>query len=204
MRKSWLTAGVIIVVVAGILTSSLLGQKTAGTVAHTVSRGYLGSSPRNTQAGLISMPDAETPIIVSSILSEIKKRDEELAQQEIIVQEEHQESDTEQPVEYGDDYTPQQLQDRQDAICYALSIQPWGEEGGTALLHLGGNESDWCWWKVNPDSGARGIPQNIDPPASWAYRESMYEQVDWMINYISSRYGTAQEAWAFWLSNGWY
>lgn len=110
----------------------------------------------------------------------------------------------------------------------------WGWEGASgggetgsakeyALQALGGDtlqfqclerlwtgESNWNPHAENPSSGAYGIPQALPPEkmvtAGSDWRDNAITQVKWGLTYISDRYGTPCDAWAFWQSKNphWY
>ena len=78
------------------------------------------------------------------------------------------------------------------------------------LSRLWDGESGWNPHAENPDSGAYGIPQALpaDKLASAGadWRDNPITQVKWGLSYISDRYGTPCQAWAFWQGNNphWY
>jgi len=88
-----------------------------------------------------------------------------------------------------------------DARSYAL-----GEIGAaqfSCLDALWQHESDWDPTAENPSSGAFGIAQAL-PAAKMAsaghdWKSNPITQVKWGLDYIDGRYGSACNAWAFWL-----
>jgi hypothetical protein len=94
----------------------------------------------------------------------------------------------------------------EDARAYALAIV--GTKQFVCLDKLWYRESRWRWWAKNRTSGAYGIPQAY-PAAKMAsagedWLTNPVTQVKWGLGYISGRYGTACDAWAFWLKHHWY
>lgn len=83
----------------------------------------------------------------------------------------------------------------------------WTAEDFEALVNLWTRESNW-----NPNahssSGAHGIAQAL--PASKMsvygddYLTNYVTQINWGLNYISSKYGNPTTAWNNFLSKGWY
>jgi hypothetical protein len=70
------------------------------------------------------------------------------------------------------------------------------------------HESRWSWRATNPNSGAYGIPQAYPGNKMAAYgsnwRTSPLTQVKWGLWYVTSRYGSACGAYAFWKAHHWY
>lgn len=88
-----------------------------------------------------------------------------------------------------------------------LSANGWGGQFA-ALNNIIVRESGWNPLITNPGSGAYGIPQAL-PGSKMAsagadWRTNGETQLKWMMRYIRSRYGTPNNAWAFWQANGWY
>jgi hypothetical protein len=78
----------------------------------------------------------------------------------------------------------------------------------SCLDNLWERESSWYYKAENPSSGAYGIPQAL-PGSKMAsagddWRTNPITQVKWGLGYISGRYGTPCEAWAFFKANNWY
>lgn len=82
-----------------------------------------------------------------------------------------------------------------------LNARGQGDQFG-ALDFIFTNESNWDPYSVNPSSGAAGIAQSLGHGAvalgDWK------SQVDWGINYIEERYGSPNNAAAFWRAHNWY
>jgi hypothetical protein len=84
----------------------------------------------------------------------------------------------------------------------------WGDAQWTYVDLLWSAESGWNPLAVNPKSGAYGIPQSLpaDKMASagsdWV--TNPLTQIEWGLQYIATRYGTPQAAWAHEAIGGWY
>jgi resuscitation-promoting factor RpfB len=82
-----------------------------------------------------------------------------------------------------------------------------GFAGYDCINALWTKESGWNPYSGDPN-GAYGIPQAFPGykmaafGSNWRY--SPLTQVKWGLWYISSRYGSACEAWSFWQAHGWY
>lgn len=72
----------------------------------------------------------------------------------------------------------------------------------TALYNLWMAESEWIPSKVNPSSGACGIPQAL--PCNKITDHSYQGQIEWGLSYISQRYGNPINAYAHFKRNNWY
>jgi hypothetical protein len=84
----------------------------------------------------------------------------------------------------------------------------WGPNQFKALDTIVGAESGWNPKAVNPSSGAAGIPQML-PSAHPDINVKQFlndpmQQIRWMLNYVSQRYGSPLEALAFREQKGWY
>ena len=64
------------------------------------------------------------------------------------------------------------------------------------------HESNWNPKAVNPTSGACGLGQAL--PCSKMTDKTPEGQLSWTVDYIANRYGTPNNAKAFWLSHHWY
>ncbi|MFI8945550.1 transglycosylase SLT domain-containing protein [Streptomyces sp. NPDC053750] len=70
------------------------------------------------------------------------------------------------------------------------------------------HESDWNVSATNASSGAYGLVQAL-PGSKMAsagsdWKTNAATQIQWGINYMNDRYGSACDAWSFWQANGWY
>ena len=77
----------------------------------------------------------------------------------------------------------------------------------SCLDNIWNRESGWRWNAYNP-SGAYGIPQAL-PGSKMAsagadWQTNPATQIRWGLGYVKGQYGTPCNAWAFWLSNGYY
>ena len=90
-----------------------------------------------------------------------------------------------------------------DARSFALT--QIGAAQFSCLDALWQHESDWDPSAENPSSGAYGIAQAL-PPARMAsvgedWMSNPITQVSWGLDYIAGRYGSACNAWSFWLAH---
>ena len=84
----------------------------------------------------------------------------------------------------------------------------WSSEQFSCLEVMWERESGWNVYATNPSSGAYGIPQAL-PGSKMAshgsnWRSDAKTQIEWGLDYISSRYSTPCGAWSFWQANNWY
>lgn len=96
------------------------------------------------------------------------------------------------------------------AVAQRMIEQTWGGDQWPAFNELVTRESGWDPSAVNPSSGAAGLAQALPPskypPGAWPYtgKSSAVKQLEWMISYISGRYGTPSAALSFHDANNWY
>ncbi|NEY36315.1 transglycosylase SLT domain-containing protein [Streptomyces sp. PRKS01-65] len=69
-------------------------------------------------------------------------------------------------------------------------------------------ESGWDVDATNASSGAYGLVQAL-PGSKMAsagsdWRTNAATQIEWGLDYMKDRYGSACDAWSFWQANGWY
>lgn len=108
----------------------------------------------------------------------------------------------------GSTSVPKSLHGLQAVAMQLLNAKHWGNQFG-ALNNIINRESGWRVNAQNPTSGAYGIPQAL-PGSKMAvagsdWRTNGATQLRWMIDdYIGPRYGSPNNAWAFWQRNGWY
>lgn len=92
---------------------------------------------------------------------------------------------------------------------YNLMLQKgWSENEWYALDQIVRHESSWNPNSVNKRSGACGLFQSY-PCSKMAkygrdYRTNYRVQANWGLDYIKARYGSPNNAWAFWQSHHWY
>ncbi|MER6676049.1 transglycosylase SLT domain-containing protein [Streptomyces sp. NPDC000983] len=70
------------------------------------------------------------------------------------------------------------------------------------------HESGWDVNATNASSGAYGLVQAL-PGSKMASAGSDWKtnpatQIEWGVDYMKDRYGSACDAWSFWQANGWY
>ncbi|MBV6703520.1 lytic transglycosylase domain-containing protein [Kitasatospora aureofaciens] len=70
------------------------------------------------------------------------------------------------------------------------------------------HESSWNVRATNPSSGAYGLAQAL-PASKMAsagadWRTNPRTQIKWALNYMNTRYGSPNAAWAFWQNHHWY
>lgn len=84
---------------------------------------------------------------------------------------------------------------------FAISQMP-------ALVKLWNKESGWNHKAANPSSGAYGIPQALPGSKMGTvasdWRTNPATQIKWGLGYIKGRYGSPNNAWAFWQAHNWY
>lgn len=95
------------------------------------------------------------------------------------------------------------------AIGLELTLaRGWDETQFACLDALWSAESGWRVNAANASSGAYGIPQAL-PGSKMAsvgadWQTNPATQITWGLNYISGRYGTPCDAWAFFQTKHWY
>jgi hypothetical protein len=84
----------------------------------------------------------------------------------------------------------------------------WGGAQWAALNAVAMRESGWNMTAVNPTSGAYGIAQFINGPSEYyqygGNPNTLMGQLTAFFNYIRSRYGNPEGAWAHEVAYGWY
>ncbi|MQS15427.1 transglycosylase SLT domain-containing protein [Streptomyces kaniharaensis] len=70
------------------------------------------------------------------------------------------------------------------------------------------HESSWNVTATNPSSGAYGLAQAL-PGSKMAsagadWKTNPTTQIKWALNYMNTRYGSPNAAWAFWQTHHWY
>ncbi|GAA2266551.1 MULTISPECIES: aggregation-promoting factor C-terminal-like domain-containing protein [Kitasatospora] len=70
------------------------------------------------------------------------------------------------------------------------------------------HESSWKVTATNPSSGAYGLAQALPgykmASAGADWRTNPRTQIKWALNYMNTRYGSPNAAWAFWQTHHWY
>ncbi|MDH6126414.1 transglycosylase SLT domain-containing protein [Kitasatospora sp. GP82] len=93
--------------------------------------------------------------------------------------------------------TPQQI---------AASIVPANQLA--SFSNIISHESGWNVTATNPSSGSYGLGQAL-PASKMAsagadWKTNPTTQIKWAYNYMNSRYGSPNAAWAFWAAHHWY
>lgn len=88
------------------------------------------------------------------------------------------------------------------AIANQMVSSVFGQSEWAAMNILIIRESGYNPNAVNKSSGACGLPQAL--PCSKIADKSVEGQINWMINYVKSRYGTPSNALSFHNSHNWY
>lgn len=93
-------------------------------------------------------------------------------------------------------------------VAQSYAADKVGGENFSCLVKLWTRESSWDTHAENTDSGAYGIPQSLPGSKMASYgsdwRDNYRTQINWGLNYIEGRYGSACAAWAHSESVGWY
>jgi hypothetical protein len=92
-------------------------------------------------------------------------------------------------------------------LAKAKVVAKWGESQWPAMVYMLDHESGSDPYAKNPTSGACGIPQALPCSKLLNVCKTLSNvgcQLDWMINYIESRYKTPSQAMAFHKINNWY
>ncbi|MGW2643636.1 aggregation-promoting factor C-terminal-like domain-containing protein [Streptomyces sp. NPDC001393] len=77
-----------------------------------------------------------------------------------------------------------------------------------AFSKIVSHESGWNPSATNSSTGAYGLVQAL-PASKMAsaggdWKTNPATQIKWGLDYMKSRYGSPEKAWAFWQANGWY
>lgn len=69
-------------------------------------------------------------------------------------------------------------------------------------------ESSWDFFATNPHTGAYGLGQALPPEKMSTHgpdwRINPMTQIRWTYDYMVTRYGSPDHAWAFWQQHHWY
>jgi hypothetical protein len=89
-----------------------------------------------------------------------------------------------------------------------LVIQRFGSGQFESFSHIVDHESSWNPSATEPSTGAYGLGQALPAskmsPYGSDYLTNPTTQLRWMVEYISERYDTPDDAWEFWQRNHWY
>lgn len=78
----------------------------------------------------------------------------------------------------------------------------WGASQWPSFNEIIMHESGWQPYITNPNGGACGLFQAL--PCSKLGSMDIDHQLEWGISYIQDRYGSPNNAWAFWQAHNWY
>lgn len=89
-----------------------------------------------------------------------------------------------------------------------MVVEKWGEDHWDSFNFIILKESSWNYKAANPTSTARGLCQtmmslykdNVDDD----FLTNPHKQIDWCIDYTTSRYSSPNNAKLFWDSNRWW
>lgn len=87
-------------------------------------------------------------------------------------------------------------------IVLSLVKVEFGEDQVQAFDNIVIHESGWDPKAVNPNGGACGLFQAL--PCSKMKSTNLEDQIAFGLGYIKARYGTPNQAWAFWKEHNWY
>lgn len=88
------------------------------------------------------------------------------------------------------------------AYAQKLVYERFGAGQFSAFDAIITRESGWNPDAVNRSSGAYGLPQAL--PASKITDKTPEGQLKWAVQYMANRYGSPNQAWAFWRNHNWY
>ncbi len=89
-------------------------------------------------------------------------------------------------------------------LTYQHCVERWGAGEWRALENIITRESGFNPYAWNASSGAGGLFQALPYSKVGVPLSDVHGQIHWGLNYISSRYGTPNNAWSFWQRNGYY
>ncbi len=87
-------------------------------------------------------------------------------------------------------------------IVLSLVRVEFGEDQVQSFDNIVIHESGWDPKAVNPNGGACGLFQAL--PCSKMKSTNLEDQIAFGLDYIKARYGTPNQAWAFWKEHNWY
>lgn len=109
-----------------------------------------------------------------------------------------------QPSQASGSYDPNGNRWEQLAARMAQKQEGWGPKQFNALDQIITAESGWNPNAVNKSSGAYGIPQILPSAHPDSLGLNPRQQIEWLLNYVSGRYGTPQHALDIRNQQGWY
>ncbi|MFJ2191616.1 transglycosylase SLT domain-containing protein [Kitasatospora sp. NPDC087861] len=95
-----------------------------------------------------------------------------------------------------------------DASPQAIAAQMVPADQLASFSQIVSHESGWSVTATNPSSGSYGLGQALPASkmasagADWKTNPST--QIKWALDYMNSRYGSPNAAWAFWQTHHWY
>jgi hypothetical protein len=104
-----------------------------------------------------------------------------------------------------DDDIPLRFDTYQD-YAHHVVVSTWGEEYWEYFDKIIIKESGWNHTAQNPTSSAYGLCQTMMSlhDTEITFKDDGFQQIDWCVNYISTRYGNPAIAWNFHIQNNWF
>ncbi|MBV6703552.1 transglycosylase SLT domain-containing protein [Kitasatospora aureofaciens] len=95
-----------------------------------------------------------------------------------------------------------------DASPQAIAAQIVPANQLASFSQIISHESGWNVTATNPSSGSYGLGQAL-PASKMAsagadWKTNPTTQIKWALDYMNSRYGSPNAAWAFWQTHHWY
>lgn len=88
-----------------------------------------------------------------------------------------------------------------DTVLSLVRIE-FGENQVNSFDNIVTHESGWDPQALNKSSGSCGLFQSL--PCTKMHSMALEDQIAFGFNYIKNRYGTPNQAWAFWKEHNWY
>jgi murein DD-endopeptidase MepM/ murein hydrolase activator NlpD len=180
-----------------------LNQRDAGGLVPWLAKGGLVAKKEGKNGRVISLPTGTVSGITGTQLKELIKTYSELSATAVQVNENMKTSGDTASGLPAAGMTPESA--KKFAKLLMLKKYGWGENQFAALKTLWERESGWRWNADNPTSDAYGIPQAL-PGSKMGkdWKDNPETQIRWGLRYIKGRYGTPEQALAFWDNNNWY
>ncbi|MFF9641747.1 aggregation-promoting factor C-terminal-like domain-containing protein [Kitasatospora aureofaciens] len=95
-----------------------------------------------------------------------------------------------------------------DASPQAIAAQIVPADQLASFSQIVSHESGWNVTATNPSSGSYGLGQAL-PASKMAsagadWKTNPATQIKWTLDYMNTRYGSPNAAWAFWQTHHWY
>ncbi|MGW3043038.1 aggregation-promoting factor C-terminal-like domain-containing protein [Kitasatospora sp. NPDC001159] len=95
-----------------------------------------------------------------------------------------------------------------DASPQAIAARMVPADQLASFSQIISHESGWNVTATNPSSGSYGLGQAL-PASKMAsagadWKTNPATQIKWALNYMNTRYGSPNAAWAFWQTHHWY